>query len=221
MRLFTLIITIQLCCFFDSYAQTHWTFKDTVHTFIVTIDTSLEQGQNNEGIVRSIDIFNSRTNEKVQSIVPEEFEHNRILDSNAVFFVEDMNFDGYSDIRLLNWTSISFYTTYWYWFYNPVSKHYERDTTLEKYMNPYFDQELKTFHTFWRVGLQEFGHAIYKWQNGTLELKVEQIETWGIKEGEPGLLTTRKMVDNKIDVDDIEVDENLVFPHDTCNLWKE
>ena len=35
-------------------------------------------------------------------MVPQEFQFEPLLDSTAVFFPQDMNFDGFEDIRLLN-----------------------------------------------------------------------------------------------------------------------
>jgi len=222
MKKLVIILLILVLSSSDVNSQEIWRFNTNNHSFDVIIDTIrlTESTDYYDLSVTKIEIYDRSINALVQTIETNKFRHESFLDSTMVFIIEDMNFDGYPDIRLLSWVSTSFYTSYQYWFYDSKYGLFVRDTTFEKFINPYFDPEKETFHTYWRYGFNEFGHAIYEWRNNKLELIVKEIESWGPEDGVPGTLVTIRMVNGELKEEEIEVQEYSLHPHEKCDLKK-
>ncbi|MBK9194628.1 MAG: hypothetical protein IPO17_06485 [Flavobacteriales bacterium] len=90
--------------------------------------------------------------------------------------VEDVNFDGAADLRLLSWHSIEHYRTYWYWLFNVRSGSFERDTVLDGIMNPGFDHGERSMHSWWR-GLNLFANEEFEYDpSGTLQLMWSELD---------------------------------------------
>lgn len=116
------------------------------------------------------------------------------LDSSAVFIVEDVNFDGQKDIRLISWLSNYNDKEYWYWIYNEEQGQFETDKNMIHFMNPEFDIEHQFVYTQWRVGVMEQGHSLYKWEDAHYQLLVEQVQSLGFDPSFPSYLETFKLV---------------------------
>lgn len=160
------------------YAQKQLSFQDSVHAFTISIDST--KGKHADYAVTSIDIQRIETGQNVQTIATDTFffqgVYARTSGWEKVFTIEDMNFDGYKDIRLLSWLGTNFYTQYRCWLYDSDSGLFKEDTSMTKLYNPYFDPEEQFVHTYWRFGLNEFGHSIYQWQNDSLVLKASEVQ---------------------------------------------
>jgi hypothetical protein len=203
--------------------QKTWTFTENNQQFIVTIDSVRCGGSDRRycPTIKAIDIFTLADDKRIQKIIPEQYLFESYLDSSTVVGIEDMNFDGNPDIRLLNWVSANLQTTYWYWLYDETTQQFQRDTTLDEIRNPTFDPAKKTIHTCWSDGYQSSGHAIYKWQGNKLQLIVEETESWGLDPNAPGTLTTERMIKGKMKVVEREVKKRtLDYLHDgdECGL---
>ncbi len=167
--------------------QWHW--NDQHFQYVVDFDTVNYLDASCCALwVNQVNIIAHNNPSKVQVIPIEGFRIESFIDSNMVVIIEDVNFDGYNDIRVLNWLSVSWYTEYNYWLYHKGTKQFVQDTLLNRMMNPYFDQQYKTIHTYWRYGLNEFGHALYQWNGDTIVLMREAAEHWGIEPDHPGTL---------------------------------
>src|SRR5690349_6731085 len=117
--LFIITSTILFYCFSNleknsqAEVKNYWSFKDEKHSIILNIDTILCGGIAGEycRTVKTIDIYSNKTHKKIQTIIPEQFIlDDGLTDSSLVFAIEDMNFDGSNDIRLLNWLSTNLQT---------------------------------------------------------------------------------------------------------------
>jgi hypothetical protein len=208
---------------FGVNAQTNWKFQDVNFSYTVKTDTLLLGETSNKygKTVKKIEICKLVETTKIQTILPDEFIFESYLDSNIVFIIEDVNFDGFNDFRLLRYTSANLQVQYSYWIYNPLTEQFISDSKLENFFNPYFDQKKKTIHTHWRLGFNEFGHAIHSWVNHELILVAEQIESWGIEEGIPGILMTKHLVNGAFLEEEKEINESNITPHDKCELQKD
>lgn len=82
-----------------------WNFSDNNFNYTVIYDTVAYPGDSTHfaNVVQSVEIM--KDGKKLQSIHPEKLMCDLYLDSSYVFVVEDVNFDGHNDIRLLNWLS--------------------------------------------------------------------------------------------------------------------
>lgn len=171
-RLWLLCLIIGIFPIFN-FGQHCWTFSETQWDFVVNYaqkEITIE--------VSSVEIWSKTSGNILQVILPPEEEtHIGIYpDDSAYFFIcEDMNFDGFKDIRLMNWVSINYQFTYWYWFWNPETSLFERNTCWEEILNPYFDQQKQQLHSHWRIGCCEMGHAYYAWRACEPQLLVSEI----------------------------------------------
>ncbi|HLG02302.1 MAG TPA: hypothetical protein VI731_01825 [Bacteroidia bacterium] len=200
-----------------------WQFKDNQHLFILTIDTVFCGGTTRKysPTVTSIDVYDVKDGKQIQTIVPDTFLLDKFLDSSIVFIVEDMNFDGVNDIRLINWLGTDLQKSYSFWFYNIQVQQFQFDTTLANFVNPYFDQSKKTFHTWWRTGFTNYGHALYKFENDKLQLITEEEENWDINPATPGTITLRQRSYGKIEEIEKKVKEPTIeYAHEKCSLDK-
>lgn len=149
------------------------------------------------------------------SLIPEEYSSLTtfsILDANnnevqkieveqsfpdSSITVEDMNFDGHSDIRIVNLVAANGNTNYSCWLYNPNSQKFENNKTLNMLIDPIFHQNTKQVETTWKEGYGTYGHETYQYQNNKY-LLIESGYTNMNEEGEQKTTTTKyKIVDGK------------------------
>jgi len=210
-----IIISILLLSGLESFTQDIWSFNDksfniSVYTDSVKYDSTV---QNYGRVVTKIEIF--KDNKNIQTIKPEIFIHEPYLDSNFIFQYIDVNFDGQKDIVLVNWISTSLYTTSWYWIFDPNTQKFLEDSSLNHLMNVQVDQNKKCIYTYWRIGMNEFGHAIYQWENNKLILKIEQCEYWGLDPSTPVTRVIKENVKGKLVEKEYKVKE-----HNIMNKWE-
>lgn len=175
--LFTLLLTFTYSL---SFGQSKWNFKDSKYLYEVYTDTLPS--------VQSIHIYNSN-HQEIQVIIPEEFIYDTWMDSSDVFILEDVNFDGHNDIRIVNVITPNLQTLYAYWFYDKQNGNFKSDTSLAKLWNVSFNPIEKTVHSWGRTP-SDYGHALYKWKNNELELLLSEEEFW-ITDGTGYRLTTQ------------------------------
>jgi hypothetical protein len=217
MKVFVTFVFI-LGSYLVTCGQTTRTLTDREFSYVLTIDTVLCGGTTGSicSTVKSIDIYTKANNKISQTIIPDEYLIDW-FDSSKVCIIEDVNFDGHNDVRLLNWTSINLQTSYWYWIYNASSGQFQSDTTLEEYTNPYFDSTSKTFHTWWRIGFENYGHARYAWNNGNLQLIASEEESWVYVD--KGYLITKKTENGTIKILYKKIKKpSIKYLHNTCKL---
>lgn len=131
-------------------------------------------------------------NSEIQKI---EVEQTTFPDSSIT--VEDMNFDGYSDIRIVNLVAVNGNTNYSCWLYNPDSQRFENNEILTQLADPIFHQNTKQVNTTWKEGYGTYGHETYQYQNNKY-LLIESGYTNMNEEGEESTTTTKyKIVDGK------------------------
>ena len=147
--------------------------------FLIDVDsTTWESGKCCARRVAAIRVFVD--NSLVQEIAPpDECLFEERWQQDQVFVVEDVNFDGHVDLRLLSWYSISDYTTFWYWLFDPRTERFVRDTAMDKIMNPSFDPLKKEVRSWWRIGFNEFGRSRHTWEKERSVLQWSEVMTTG------------------------------------------
>lgn len=101
---------------------------------------------------------------------------------DAKFFVaEDMNFDGYKDIRLMSFWGATGNTGYTYWLFDPSRNFFVENKDLSSLSNPTPDVGTKTIATHSVGGMAGciYNNGTYKFdENGKLILIREEKQDW-------------------------------------------
>jgi hypothetical protein len=179
-----------------SIAQTKLTYSDKVFSFTLLVDSTLTADSVNfDCVVNSILVTRLKDKKQIQKITPDENYPNCGLPADQIFIIEDINFDGYNDIRLLQFLPAAPNLPYYYWTYNPATQKFQRQKALEEITSPDFDSEKKLIYSFWRGSCCDHGSSTYKYIKG----KPTLIEESEIKEEDGKVITTiKKLVNGKM-----------------------
>lgn len=88
--------------------------------------------------------------------------------SKPVFSIEDMNFDGVEDIRIMQYLPAGPDIPYYYWLYDVKTKKFEPDKALEEITSPVFNHKTKSIKNEWRGSATMYGTSTYEYINGKL-----------------------------------------------------
>ncbi|ULH28615.1 hypothetical protein FH581_016005 [Leptospira weilii] len=89
--------------------------------------------------------------------------------SEEFFVVEDLNFDGYKDIRLMFDRGVSGNEVYMYWLFHPSKNRFIENKDLDELVSPVFDLKTKTILTYYHLSSREYVNGTYKFaKNGKL-----------------------------------------------------
>jgi len=145
------------------------TFSDSAFVYKVAMDSTSSKGFSDCN-VKSITVSNKSDNAVVQTINPDDNIVSCDWVNKDFFVVEDMNFDGKNDFRMLLSQSPGGNMSYAYWLYNPTTRAFERNGAYEDSLATVtFDREKKLVKSYWSSGIQ-FGTETYKVVKGKLQL---------------------------------------------------
>jgi len=150
------------------------------------------------GTVKSITIFLLKDTVHKQVIIPANNETAwpwTNANKEEKFILEDINFDGNNDFRLLN--SPDGYSYYCYVF-QPTTGQFVMDTTLSNLTNPQFDQNKRMVYENWQRGASK-GTTTYKYMDGKLTA-FEEEESSDDAAKNVTTITLKKLVDGKLQV---------------------
>jgi hypothetical protein len=121
-----------------------------------------------------IEIFESNGKEElVQEIL---FEATDTPDEeNLGFVIEDMNFDGYKDIRIQQFLPAAPNIPYYCWLWDEKTSKFIENLYLEEITSPEFNQENKVIKSFARASSSNHFERTYKYLNGIPTL-IEEYE---------------------------------------------
>lgn len=169
-------ILILLLTYKTIIASYNLTYSDKQFSYTLTVDSVLSgDNVNYDCVVKTISVTRLPDRKLIQTITPGENYASCGLPADQLFFIEDINFDGYNDIRLLQFLPASPNLPYYFWTYNPKTLQFIQDTTLENITSPEFDQKTKTIFSAWRDGCCKYGSATYTYENGKITL-IQQME---------------------------------------------
>lgn len=119
-------------------------------------------------------IVENKFNKKTQKI---KFKKDYFISSwQADFSVnEDINFDGFNDIRIINYNG-EYNSSYSFWLYKNRDHNYIHAYALDSIYNPIFDHKKKEIYSEWRVAFDEYHFEKYFWKNNNLILKEKHIQ---------------------------------------------
>lgn len=173
-------------------------YSDKTFKYEVTVDSlTNEDNVGSTSSIKSIAITRFSDNKSIQTIVPPTNDFGS-LTKEAIFTIEDINFDGLNDFRIIQFLPASPNTPYFFWTYDNKVQQFIRDTTLENISAPIFNQDQKVINSSWRDGCCDHGNSTYKYINGKVTL-IEETEIVDNSEN-PGqeITTTKKLVNGKM-----------------------
>lgn len=165
----------------DSRFDFSFIVKDST-VFRSPIDTIIIRDIKNKNVVQTI-------------ILPPN--EGQFPNSKSIEYLKDVNFDGFSDIEILESIGAGPNTSHFYYVYNKQKKHFERDTLLERISNAEFLKN-KTIRSFWASGCCYHGENIYKYVNTKPVLIVEKNCEPAYKDGYSSLSTVKVLRKGKM-----------------------
>jgi len=147
-------------------AQGKRIYTDDRFIYILQVDSMLSMDSTpHECRIASIAIT-GKDGHAIQTITTGENYPGCELPENQQFIIEDMNFDGYNDIRLLQFMPAGPNLHYYYWLYDPRTGSFRQNTELEEITSPEFDSKLKLIYSFWRSSCCHHGLSTYRYVHG-------------------------------------------------------
>lgn len=122
------------------------------------------------------------------------------LPKDQVLIIEDVNFDGKNDLRIVQFVPAGPNVPYYYWLYDSATRRFKEYKDLEEITSPEFDHKNKKITSQWRSGCCEYGTSHYQYISGKPVL-VEESTTALDENDESKVVTTiKKRVNGKMKV---------------------
>ncbi len=99
--------------------------------------------------------------------------------ANNGFEALDLNFDGYLDIRVMQFVSAGPNTPYQNWLWSPTTGKFVANRALDKITAPQFDADAQEITSQWRRSAAEHGSDIYAYDGTTPVLVHRETDTYG------------------------------------------
>lgn len=126
--------------------------------------------------VSVIRIYNTQSNSLIQQIIPGE--NWQISDDSLGFILEDMNFDGYVDMRLMQFLPAGPNIPYYYWLWDVKAGRFVQNKALEQITSPWFDPATKQIYSTQRGSATSYRSETYEYIGGTPTLVEAVDETY-------------------------------------------
>ena len=133
------------------------------------------------------------------------------------FVLEDMNFDGYLDMRLMQYVSTGFNIPYHCWLWDFVGNRFVYNEALSAVSSPIFDQEEKQVLGFSTGGAAEYIDSVYEFRGAELIL-VSRVTTGYDYEGGTVIVTTEELIEGQMIVTQV-TREPLAQPEEGDFDW--
>lgn len=177
-----------------SYSSDTIVVSDSLFDFkMVRIDTT---GYRSE--IKEIIVSSRLSNTEIQRIL---LPHNKgFMKSTALeSYIPDVNFDGYSDISVLEECYAGPNCGHIFYVYDKKSETFIRDSVLERLSSPEFLPETKTIRSFFTSGCCYHGENLYKYYNNQIVCIVQRLcEPYASKEFHGYISTVYKMRKGKM-----------------------
>jgi hypothetical protein len=170
---------------------------DSLFSFEINYDSTKNRIGEWNKYVRSVVIYRLSDHKKIQAVYPPEkfsFESYHVP-----ITVEDMNFDGYSDFRVLDFVMMYGQSSYHFWLYNPKKERFEPDTSLARTFCATFDQKNKMIYSRERLsGPFDEINQTFTWENNKLVLQEEEEFFTSLNDSTPYTITMKKRINGKL-----------------------
>lgn len=153
-----------------------WEIKEKINPSMAEFTFSV-YGKKNEDMYSANKIIIKKSQDK--SIIQElDFDFTETPDIEKLGIeIEDMNFDGYKDIRIQQALPAGPNIPYYYWLWDKASTKYIRNQELEEITSPEFNSANKTIISSVRENAFTYYDRTYKYNDGipTLMLEIERV----------------------------------------------
>ena len=166
-----LVILLLVFIYTGASAQKTFTYSDKTFIFkILIIKSKDNRPDNDECTASTISIYRKSDMKLMQTISPPENYFPCFMSLDEIFFLEDINFDGLTDFRLMTHLPAAPNVPFYYWIYDPKKQQFQQDTTLEVITSPDIDHKHKIITSSWRGGWGDYGCSTYKYIKGKITL---------------------------------------------------
>ena len=147
---------------------------------------------------KTITIVDAKTGGIIQTLVTSEFNDGDNASThkyeNPEVIVEDMNFDGYGDIRIVAFPPPGPNTPYICWLWDKDTKQFVHDADLSAVLSLEVDKDNEWISSFAKDGASSYRIEYHKWTDGKLMIfkaldvrldddDSEETVTWELKDG--------------------------------------
>lgn len=133
-----------------------------------------------------------------QTILPNENYFSKTFPNNRLFIIEDMNFDGKADFRLMEFLTAEPNVPFLYWIYNPIKKLFEKNKSYGEITSPEFNYEKKQINSIWIDGCCKQGRDTYELKSGIPKLTERFVS--GEDSHGYGYTKTWKLINGKLEL---------------------
>ena len=147
---------------------------------------------------KTITIVDAKTGNIIQTLVTSEFNDGEYASTstyeNPELIFEDMNFDGYDDIRIVAFTPPGPNIPYICWLWDKNTKQFVHNAELSAILSLETDKDNGWIYSFARDGASSYRTEYHRWTDGKLTLfkaldvsldddDTEETVTWELKDG--------------------------------------
>ncbi len=196
------MLTIILAVLFfaiSTTSQKTLTYQDKTFIYNLSIIGTLSADTvTADCFVKSISIVRRSDNKIVQTILPLENFLSCSFPKDQILILEDMNFDGSNDLRIIHFIPAGPNVSYYYWTFNNKLGQFREDTALEEITSPEFNHAQKLITSFWRSSCCDHGLSTYRYIKGKPVL-IEEVETaMDLNDNSKYITTVKKRIGGKL-----------------------
>lgn len=156
----------------EAATRTHHTFSGKDFVFALEVERRPLAGDASVLCApKFVTVRRKPDGQELQKLALEGIQLDCGVEPGALLVVEDLNFDGRQDLRVLKLLDARLQSTFDYWVYDKKTGRFEKDARFEALSSPHFDAKSRTITSVSRVGAMD--KTVEKFRllkNGKLEL---------------------------------------------------
>jgi hypothetical protein len=179
----------------ESAPRNDYTLHDKAFVFELEVNRRPPAGTEGASCeVKSLTVKRKPDGQELQKIALEDILLDCFLEPGRMLVVEDINFDGHNDLRVLNLLDARLQSTFYSWTYNTKTGRFERDTRFDGLTSPTFDGKTRTITSVLRVGpVNKTVEKFRVLKDGSLELFYREETTQSWQDGTTTVIVGRKV----------------------------
>ncbi len=176
-----------------------WGFDATIHDGLPILRFKLLGTQQDDTHnITGIEIKHAEGVQNINSYGGQKLDTQTLDLKDSGFVIEDVNFDDYKDIRLMEFMPAGPNVPYIYWLYDVEKKQFVHNKDFAELASPTFDAKTQLITMPWREGAMGTGENIYKVEDNKPVLIKQEVRhyldeggyTLTVKELKDGKMTT-------------------------------
>jgi hypothetical protein len=179
----------------EGASQNEYTFSDK--DFVFALEVNRKPSADNQDVLcelKSLAVRRKSDGQQLQKLALEDILLDCFLEPGRMLLVEDINFDGRNDIRVLSLLDARLQSTFQYWLYDKKTGRFERAAQFEGLTSPSFEGKTRTITSVLRVGAAD--RTVEKFQvrkDGGLELFYREVTSQSWQDGTTTVTVSRKV----------------------------